>query len=733
MRRTVRAFLKVGSCLLASWAVGPLEARELELVLPSGQKAAHFRVSLENRAVTVRADANGRIVLEPEPDLPVRLVAVSPDGQVWGPIELEAWPEQLVLSGTWSEQVTVLGGVAPRTDVLPAGASTLVTEEQLGRLQPVRAYQALEGIPGAGWLGDGADSVPALRNLARGRTLILLDGARVTAERRAGPSATFLEAMTLEAIEVVRGPGSVVYGSDAFGGVLHLISREPPSGPITGRLDAEGGALAGQGQALLGSASGSLGATDLALQAYGRSLEEMKAAGGREIFNSSFEARGGSLQLRRAFESGLLRASLAFDRVRDLGKASIDSRQIRSFYPQEDSDRWRVDWAGSLPGGRQYSILASGSRYDLTLDRDRAPTATSNRRLDRALTKAEDAHLRAGFETALARGRLRTGLDLAGRMDLEAITEIVRFGADSQTIDRIDRTVSIERAKQIGTGLFWTYDRPLGEPVTLGAGLRADRIDTENRGGFFGDRQEDRAALSGNLSVSWRIRPDWTLVGQVARGFRSPTLSDRYFRGPSGRGFVTGNPELDPETSLQYDLRVEGQRRPLRWALNAYRYEIRDLVERYRQGDNFFFRNRGRAVLQGLEAEARGALAESWSWSLAASWAEGRTDAGVAPDDVAAPRLSGSLDWRRRSWEAGVAVTAVARHHDPGPTEVERPGFVRWDLSAAYRPSPSLAVRLQVRNLLDRDYFASPDETADRAQGRSATVSLSWKFPERSQ
>ena len=46
----------------------------------------------------------------------------------------------------------------------------------------------------------------------------------------------------------------------------------------------------------------------------------------------------------------------------------------------------------------------------------------------------------------------------------------------------------------------------------------------------------------------------FSVTAQVSRGFRDPVLSDRYFRGPSGRGFITGNPDLEPETSLQFDL-----------------------------------------------------------------------------------------------------------------------------------------------------------------------------------
>ena len=47
-----------------------------------------------------------------------------------------------------------------------------------------------------------------------------------------------------------------------------------------------------------------------------------------------------------------------------------------------------------------------------------------------------------------------------------------------------------------------------------------------------------------------------SVTTQLSRGFRDPVLSDRYFRGPSGRGFITGNPDLTPETSLQFDLAV---------------------------------------------------------------------------------------------------------------------------------------------------------------------------------
>ena len=100
---------------------------------------------------------------------------------------------EIVLPEVLRESVTVVSGVAPGIDLLLAAAATVVTREELEQRAPQRLYQALESVVGTSKLGDGADSVLAVRNLGRGRTLIQVDGARVTAERRAGPSATFVD------------------------------------------------------------------------------------------------------------------------------------------------------------------------------------------------------------------------------------------------------------------------------------------------------------------------------------------------------------------------------------------------------------------------------------------------------------------------------------------------------------------------------------------------------------
>lgn len=701
------------------------------LLLPSGVPAGHFRVSLLGEGRNTLTAEDGGFRFYPPPQFPVRLVAVAPDGRVFGPIEVESPVSRLELPPTLTETMSVVSGAAPHLDLLPGSVAELLTAGDLEAQKPTRLFQALEEVPGGGRLGDGPDAVPALRNLARGRTLLILDGARVNAERRAGPSLTFLEPLTLEAIEVARGPASVAYGSDAFGGVIQVLTREPAWGGSSLRFSMEVGALGEPGRAAYASASRAGSKLDLGFDAYYRDMENQRAGGDEEILNSSFEAVGGSLQARWLLGRGLLRTRMAVDRVTDLGKASVDSQTIRSFYPEEVSRRVVLRFSGLFLELGEFHGVAGWGPYAITLDRDRQPTATSNRRVDRAITRAEDFELRGVLERAAQGGRLRLGVDLRGRMDLEAITEVIRFADDGQTPLRVDRTRAIEDASQVLSAGFAAWDRPLGEAMTVGLGLRGDRIQTRNRGGFFGSRRVNREALSGNLAWTWRVKETVQWVVQAARGFRSPTLSDRYFRGPSGRGFITGNPELDPETSWQLDSRLDWQLGASRFVLSAYRYEIRDLIERYRVENDFYFRNRGQVQISGIELDGQGHWGKEWSWRWSAVRSWGKTASGEAIDDILPPHVLGTLRWNRDRFASWLQVTVFSRHDKPGPTEVERPGFARVDLGASQRFRDTASLSLLVRNVFDRRYTASPDEAADRAPGRTVLLSLSWKLDSR--
>jgi hypothetical protein len=156
------------------------------------------------------SDGEGRVSWSPAPPPPFEVLVVLPGGVFTKPVLVERLPASGVLDvpveSMLSESVTVAAGAAPSIETTPASGATLLTAAEVLTRAPVNLTQALENVAGVSSVSEGQAAVPVVRGFASGRTLILVDGARVTSERRVGPSATFLDPFVLESVEVSRGP-----------------------------------------------------------------------------------------------------------------------------------------------------------------------------------------------------------------------------------------------------------------------------------------------------------------------------------------------------------------------------------------------------------------------------------------------------------------------------------------------------------------------------------------------
>ncbi|HKI01995.1 MAG TPA: TonB-dependent receptor [Thermoanaerobaculia bacterium] len=714
--------------LLPSWA----HAFEGRLLLADGSPASGYRVSIVGQTVSVTAGPDGRFRILPTPSIPFRLVSSSPSGEVSPPFDVAELPAEgaldVIIPTSFQDSVTVVSGVTPNIEAPPASATVMVSQEDLEQRRPPRLADALQGIAGASRTDESSTAVPVIRGLAGGRTLILLDGGRVTAERRAGPSASYLDPFTLGSIEVARGPGSVAYGSDALGGVIHARSRFPEPGQpsLSFQLDKQGGAADEEGAGV--EISGDVPGGALLGQLTWRRSDDQEAGGGELIPNSAYEDRSGALRYTSYTPLGRLRASFSAADALDVGKPSSDVATTRTFYPKESSRRFNLNLdAGPALGFETVELGVFLGSYRLVTNRDRAAAGTTLRQIESADVDANDGSIRAVASRPLLGGRLLTGVEVVSRFNLEALTSRETLNASGGLV-LLEEVVSVEDARQVDQAVFATFDRGLGGRALISAGLRGDRVETRNEGGFFGDRSTDHGALSGYTALTVGPFRDVTTYFQVARGFRDPLLSDRYFRGPSGRGFITGNPDLDPETSLQYDTSVRWARGRGAVALYGYFYQIDDLIERYRPVRDFFFRNRGEAEIKGVELESQTALGAGFNLELAAAWARGEAEDGTALDNIATPNGAATLRWGGQRGFGYVRGTLYMEDDRPGPTEVERPGLSVWDVGAGWRITEPLELRILGRNLTDRRYRDSPDEVAPLARGRSFSVGLVGRY-----
>lgn len=677
----------------------PAVAFEARLVDPDGKPVGGAQISVVDQTGTARTDPEGRFSLTPDPQLPATLVVVGSRGEIFPPIYITALSSELRLEPAYRESITVTTGATPNIEGTPAAAPVVVGVEEIEQRKPAHVVEAIATTPGITVRGEGPPAVPVVRGLAGGRTLLLIDDARIVAERRAGPSATFVDPLSLGSIEISRGPGSVAYGSDALGGVVHLRPRDPIPGTTDYRYDAwtSFGGTNAQSVSIEASTDALGGAVLASLHA--RTADDAEDADGNEIPNSQYRDRGVLLRYVRDAEGVRYRVGLMSSIAREVGAPTSDA--VLTLYPDERATlaTFAADF-DQLGAWTSASVRASFGGYSITTNRIRSTGVES------AAVKARDASFRLSGERSGERSRIVTGVDFVSRFDLRA-------------------SPSVSDADRFNTGFFASWNGGVTNALQFAAGGRVDHVATRNGTGFFGDRSTNDVALSGYGALTAGPFRGVTTTLQVASGYREPSLSDRYFRGVSGRGFITGNPDLEPERSLQFDAGVRWSGERARVALYAYDYRIRNLVERYREGTDFFFRNRGEAEVRGLELETTTRLMQNVEWTLGAAIARGEDVAtGDALDDIGGPSVHSSLRWAAQHASAFITASAYGRDTRPGPVEVERDGYTEIDLGAGWRVSPHFEVRVVLRNALNSQHFGSPDEVAAFAPGRSVMIGI---------
>ena len=737
MRRLICSLLVfVFGCALPTFAQSATQLTGQVIDAATGKPVADAVITIPGAAGTSKTDREGRFVWESAPAVPFQVIVVLPGGQVARPVDVTAIdPAGLTIrtSALADEAVTVVGA-APSIISAPAAGKTMLSPEQITSRVPENLTQALETVPGVNVVSEGHASVPAIRGLARGRTLVLIDGARVSSERRVGASATFADPASFEGIDVARGPGSVAYGSDAIGGVISVRTRRAePGSPLRVRGSGLfGGGIPDRRGTI--EVSKGLARGGVLVQAHIREAGDWDSpVDDSEIFNSGWKDRGVLARVDHELGQGLFSVSYQGDFGRDVERPRNNSRTVRFFYPYEDSHRFTGAYElANVAGLQQLAFTGFLGTFEQRTDQDRLATPTSVRSIERADVSAHDFHVKASGVRGIGRARLEFGADVNGRFGLEAIDSIVRYNTADEIASET-RNLSVDSAHRTDTGVYVQIEAPLGGKLRVGAGGRGDYVTTENTGGYFGDRSTSNGAFSGFASATAGPFGAVSITGQVARGFRDPTLSDRYFRGPSGRGFITGNPDLEPETTLQYDVAVRYALGRTQLASYFYHYRLSDMIERYQTDpDFFFFRNRGRARLRGFEFEARTEAGKGFSLEGGVNFGRGKAlddDArldDMSPDTVfVVARQDFGAD---KKVYAQMRAAFYAKDDRPGPSEVAAPSATVFDLNGGWHIARQVELRGIVRNLLDDEYYASPDPRWVYAPGRSASLALAFEF-----
>ena len=585
----------------------------------------------------------------------------------------------------------------------PVGVVSTVVKPGDGADSPSTLSEMIVQVPGVSENGQGGLlQTVSIRGISRHRVQSQVAGMRLTTERRAGASVSFLDPLLIEAADVLRGPASSYYGSGALGGVIQVFPRR-----FTAPLVALGYNTQGDGNVLAagyGTGRWSVGAAR-------REAANAEAADGTEL-NSGFTQTSANLQ--GVWGDGPRRTSLiaVFGHGTDIGKASSDFPARTTVYPRERHHLLSF----STESERGWMFRAAVHPHDLETDVVEAGVGRSN-----VKSNALDLAVRWDRELGGAASiTSRLGVELFSRRDVD--TDEVRVSFDPNDPMPVQRFASLDNANETEAGLFGTL-RGTAHGATWEAGARLIWINQENAAA----RSRDQTTASGFTGISVPLTGHLNLEAHVGTGLRFPSLGERFFTGTTGRGQISGNPDLDAERSFDVDLGLRRVTERLLLSGAVFRNRIQDYIERVEVApDQFTFVNLTDGEITGAELQGAWRPSPTWRIGFGGHLLDGEGDGGRPLADIPPDEIFAALSRERDQWTVTTRWSYRGALSDPGSGEQAIPGAHRISASLALHPSPAWRIDHFGTNLLDEQYFRSADRKAAPAPGRTIGVSLTW-------
>lgn len=639
---------------------------------------------------------------------------------------------------------------------------------QLGRM-PRSLPEALRETPSVmiQKTGHGQGS-PYLRGWTGFRTLMMIDGVRLNNSTfRDGPNQYWstIDTLSLRQLELVLGPGSVLYGSDAIGGTVQVFTSDPlarADAGERGRAYVRGATAERAGFTRIESVSplgeNAAAQTGVTYKNHGN----LRSGDGRQP-GTAYREWGADAKVAGRNPAGD-RWTFAFQEYRILDAPR--THRTRDAVPFNGTDtgtdrRLDFDQGRSLIYGLWEQPEPSGPFRDLRLQ-----ISWHQQREDQIRVRETGRRDESGFQVDTP------GISLQGALGDPDRTWIL--GTDTY-YDRVSSYGRVfpdpdappqrqiqgpvgDEATYLTTGAFLRHLRTLAPHTVADLGLRGEysraRVDRfrNPQTGEPDSLNSDWTSLVSSLHLRRDLTDTLQLHGGVAQGFRAPNLSDLTSLGVARSGEVElPTPSLDPETFLNYELGLRRHRGTLRGELTFWYTDARDLITRRPTGETLGGEpavtktNAASGHLRGVEATLEWEPHTAWRFWTAASWQTGTVDSFPGPEPVITrepfSRLMpltvhlGARHWLREHLWTELVVTHAEKADKlsagdrrdtqripPGGT----PGYTVAHLRFGMEVSPGLHISLAVENLLDENYRVHGSGLNE--PGRNLVLALDKRF-----
>jgi len=662
----------------------------------------------------------------------------------------------------FEDEIVITAGRQETLSSDVAAPVTVITSEDIEMLQPEKMADLFKMIPGVEIQGEGPfRGIPVIRGLSSNRVLILVDGQRLNNAREstsfAGIQPALVNLAEVERIEVLRGPASVQYGSDAIGGVVNIITHQPDLGgekfKVGGNVSYEYGTSSDSqhGQAMIrGTGKGVSFHVGASIQ----DVDNYTAADGAHederytnytleddtVPNSGMKQKNfdGSFSILTGSQ-GVFKVNAEVVRTEDIGFPGFDpaTSGIDISFPIFDRNKLGLAWE-SGPMGFLDDLTVSG--WYQVIDKESVRNFAFPGFFSDSFTRSEIESY--GFNTqgvsTLGINHLTYGIDFyQDNLHDTALSE-TSFSPPNDS-------VSVPDSTQRGLGLYIGDRIDATSKLSFNVGLRGDTFSfvSEDDPRYLGEPFDvTDSALSGNLGVIYSITEHVNLTGLIARGFRTPNIQERSFTGLASTGdtWILQNPDLTSESSWNYEAGFKVRYDRYSGGLNFFYNDLINFIglEFLQPGDPGFencipgldcsqFQNIERASIQGVELDLEIIFAKWWTVFGTFAYLEGDNKTTGEPLSSIPPwKVIGGVRYQRSAWWAEANVRYVGEQSrlpadDPRFESGTEP-FTVFDLRGGYDFKFGLGVLVSLENILDELYNEPYNNRPEPGMNLRATV-----------
>jgi len=631
------------------------------------------------------------------------------------------------MAANTQEETMVVSASATEQNLKDAPASiSVITQQDLQRKPVQNLKEVLKEVPGVQLTneGDNRQGV-SIRGLSSSYTLILVDGKRVNSRnavfRHNDFDLNWIPVDAIERIEVVRGPMSSLYGSDALGGVVNIITRKVgKSWHGTFTADSTVQEHRDRGDTWNGQffTSGPLIDDVLGVKVSGNLAKREKDAQQQSSTGETPRIEGFTNRNANVEFNWTPNQDHDFDFAYGRDRQDRDSDSLAK--DRLDRETWAIGHHGRWDLGNS-ELRFYGEKID-----NNDPGSTS--------TITSESNTLDG-KYVLPIGAINQLLTFGGEYRHDSLTDPVNLtgGTSSKT-----------SANQYA--LFLEDEWRIIDPLAFTAGLRMDDHET------YGDHWSPRAYLVYNATDTLTIKGGWSTA------FKAPSLlqlSPDWTTG-SCRGAceIVGSADLKPETSESYEIGLyyageEGWLDGVTASVTTFQNDIDDMINidrtpnrnlapTYsnfvgfnRDGEPVFrYYNVNKARIRGVETELKVPFNDQWKLTLNYTYNDGRDlSAGDNKPLSSLPfhTANGTLDWTPLDdWSFYVSGNYTGEQRSTQAASTANGGYVIWNAGAAWQATKNVKLRTGVLNLGDKDL--SREDYSYNEDGRRYFVAMDYRF-----